>query len=86
MNFRDLFRKIVSYFELNDVWVSGTKLNVDSFKEHVKQRICFTYRHSFAPLGEYTSDSGWGCMIRVGQSLIFDCLLRLDSFENVHFI
>jgi len=40
-------------------------------------RFFFTYREGFPQIGEsgYTSDVGWGCMIRVGQMLLANTLL-----------
>ncbi|CAH9134652.1 unnamed protein product [Cuscuta epithymum] len=48
-----------------------------SFVEDFSSRIFITYRKGFAPIGEskYTSDSGWGCMIRSSQMLVAQALL-----------
>lgn len=38
----------------------------------------FTYRKGFSPLygSKSTTDAGWGCMIRTGQMLLHEALLR----------
>ncbi|RAL39956.1 hypothetical protein DM860_008096 [Cuscuta australis] len=48
-----------------------------SFVEDFSSRIFITYRKGFPPIGEskYTSDSGWGCMIRSSQMLVAQALL-----------
>ncbi|CAI9112533.1 OLC1v1012994C2 [Oldenlandia corymbosa var. corymbosa] len=48
-----------------------------SFVEDFSSRILITYRKGFTPIGEskYTSDVGWGCMVRSGQMLVAQALL-----------
>lgn len=45
----------------------------------VQSRFHFTYRKQFPPLlnTEITSDYGWGCIIRSGQSLVAEAFSRL---------
>ncbi|KAG9158026.1 hypothetical protein Leryth_000189 [Lithospermum erythrorhizon] len=42
------------------------------FVEDFSSRICITYRKGFAAIedAKYTSDAGWGCMLRSSQMLI----------------
>lgn len=44
----------------------------------MKSRIWVTYRTGFEPLspGHYTSDVGWGCMIRSGQMLVANAMVQ----------
>jgi cysteine protease ATG4 len=50
---------------------------------------CFTYRSYWAnPIPGTTlfSDAGWGCMVRVGQMVLFNTLARDQLAENSDFI
>jgi len=49
-----------------------------------QSRLWFTYRRNFASIGGSgpTSDQGWGCMLRAGQMLVAECLLRQRLGRN----
>ncbi|KAG9149724.1 hypothetical protein Leryth_012437 [Lithospermum erythrorhizon] len=48
-----------------------------AFVEDFSSRICITYRKGFAAIEDtkYTSDAGWGCMLRSSQMLVAQALL-----------
>ncbi|KAJ3357743.1 Cysteine protease atg4c [Allomyces javanicus] len=52
---------------------------ITALREELARRPRLTYRSQFSPLepATFTSDQGWGCMIRVGQSLILEGMLRV---------
>ena len=61
------------------------------FEREFRGIIWCTYRSGFTAIrrieegelrGEYTSDVGWGCTLRVGQMLIANCMQRLSSREQ----
>jgi len=70
----------------NPVWLLGqyypngmekaNQLESLFFLDH-NSRIWLTYRHSFEPIlpSDYTSDMGWGCMLRSGQMLLANALV-----------
>lgn len=47
------------------------------FYHDLCSRLWMTYRHNFPPIrpSAYTTDIGWGCMLRSGQSLLANTLL-----------
>ena len=67
---------------LPPIWILGRFYSGEQWKEFYEDyvsRIWCTYRRGFANLGQrsnYRSDSGWGCMIRSGQMMLAEALLR----------
>ena len=65
-------------------WILGIKYKIknqddyDNLLSDYRSKILMTYRHNFTNFGNngYTSDIGWGCMIRSGQMILAEVLLR----------
>ena len=55
-----------------------------NFLEHVVSRVWCTYREGFSPVGPpiYTTDAGWGCMLRTAQMMLAQTLMRLQLGDN----
>lgn len=51
---------------------------LDAYREAFESILWFTYRRDFAKMEpyEYTSDAGWGCMLRSAQMLLSQALKR----------
>lgn len=51
---------------------------LEGFKRDFSTRLWMTYREKFPLMNDsnYTSDCGWGCMIRSGQMLLAEALVR----------
>lgn len=58
------------------------------FEEDLRSRFYTTYRTGFERLGStkgFTSDIGWGCMIRTGQALVGNALMYSVLGRNWRF-
>ncbi len=57
------------------IWIKDER----TLQEDILTRFWFTYRKGFNNIGGDgpDSDQGWGCMLRCGQMLLAECLLRL---------
>ena len=64
---------------LPSVWLLGRFYSGDQWAEFYQDyvsRVWCTYRRGFVSLGRFNSDSGWGCMIRSGQMMLAESLIR----------
>lgn len=57
---------------------------MDSFVEDFRTRFWFTYRRNFPRIEPslFTTDLGWGCMLRTGQCLMAEALARFYFGRN----
>ena len=60
---------------------------MDSFLEDFRTRFWFTYRRNFPRIEPslFTTDLGWGCMLRTGQCLMAEALARFYFGRNWRF-
>lgn len=71
-------------FEVNDdpVWILGqkydTRTKLDELHTDIKSRLLLTYRRNFTAIGDtgMTTDRGWGCMLRCGQMVVAQALVK----------
>ncbi|XP_025161973.1 cysteine protease ATG4B isoform X4 [Harpegnathos saltator] len=67
------------------VWILGRVYNaikeLDIIRRDIRSILWFTYRKGFVPIGgcnsTFTSDKGWGCMLRCGQMVLARALITL---------
>ncbi|XP_018367548.1 PREDICTED: cysteine protease ATG4B isoform X2 [Trachymyrmex cornetzi] len=54
---------------------------LDAIRRDIRSKLWFTYRKGFVPIGgcnsTFTSDKGWGCMLRCGQMVLAQALITL---------
>ena len=65
-----------------------TKNEKDKLIYTISKIIYFTYRKNFPQIinsigKKFTSDSGWGCMIRCGQMLLARAIYKLLKIKNI---
>lgn len=53
--------------------------DLQQIRSDIQSRLWFTYRKGFVQIGNtnFTSDRGWGCMLRCGQMVIGQALIFL---------
>ena len=76
----------------SDSMISFEELLVKSsgardFQKAFNSMFWFTYRNRFPALrgSELTSDMGWGCMIRTGQMLVSNAILKLVLSSGMNY-
>lgn len=59
------------------MYAEGEEPHILDLLLDIRSRIWMTYRQGFAPIldSKYTSDVGWGCMVRSGQMLLAQALV-----------
>ena len=75
-----------SWSKKSDTYLLGERYQPDQrsmFQQELKKVLWFTYREGFSILpcsdprrNSYSSDRGWGCMIRAGQMMLSEVLKR----------
>lgn len=65
------------------IWMLGrqfvnAQVDLDEYKQAFESILWFTYRRDYAKMEpyEYTSDAGWGCMLRSAQMMLGQALKR----------
>ena len=68
-----------------DINIFGKDFDSKGGLETFEKIIWFTYRKDFPSLmgSDVSSDTGWGCMVRVGQMLLAQTLRRHANIENI---
>lgn len=79
----------------SDWWLLGvayqpqeSESNLSAFQSDFESRFWFTYRQGFPAFdsSDMNSDTGWGCMVRCGQSLLSQALsVHLLGRRNLSF-
>jgi hypothetical protein len=74
-------------FLLRMMRIIGIDQELEAYSANIAVARFFwiTYRHDFVPIPEtaFTSDAGWGCMIRCGQMLAATAILSTILGESI---
>ena len=72
------------------LWIHGmlyTIENIEEFNKIYYSHILFSYKKNFIPIKDtdITNDSGWGCMLRCSQMILYQSLIMLlnDDISNI---
>lgn len=61
--------------------INGQISELETIRRDITSKLWFTYRKGFVPIGggssAFTSDKGWGCMLRCGQMVLGQALVFL---------
>lgn len=70
----------LKYVRILDKVFSDLQIQAGELESDLQTIFHFTYRSDFLPIvyegNMYTSDCGWGCMIRVAQMMLSKCILE----------
>lgn len=79
----NLFKKnnSINFRKLDSIVKDGSSC----FFKDCLLKFKFSYRKNFSKIemSNYTSDTGWGCMIRAGQSLLAETLTKCINYEQI---
>ena len=72
------------------LWMRGilyTNENIEEFNKIYYSHVLFSYKKNFVPIKDttITNDSGWGCMLRCSQMILYHSLmviLNVDDSDN----
>jgi cysteine protease ATG4 len=72
---------VTNFDEEKLVWLLGKSFNKDQMEDYrqaFESILWFTYRRDFDQMKpyEYTSDAGWGCMLRSAQMMVSQAFQR----------
>jgi cysteine protease ATG4 len=61
-------------------------LNEEDLQKRFEEIVWCTYRKNFVPIEGFSTDSGWGCMLRSTQMLLCECMIRLYGSSKKNWI
>lgn len=83
LTYENVLVKDELWSEPEKAWIFGEEFSLPTerkeFMQAAQSKLWFTYRRSFSPVGGTgpTSDAGWGCMLRCGQMMLAQTLIKL---------
>eukprot|EP00759_Apiculatamorpha_spiralis_P023393 PhF_6_TR27162/c0_g1_i1/m.39726/K08342/ATG4; cysteine protease ATG4 len=75
-------------FLCGTMYETRTKESLREFLLALEKFVLFTYRKDFIPIwrNELTFDTGWGCMLRTGQMMMCQALIRAFPRESTDYM